>query len=304
MARKVYCVERRFPAPQLKAWLQSGEDLPKGDARKVDAPGLIRYPWDVIATAPTQIEGDLELLLADGVYQEGLAGEGVAIRGDSRVFISNDAEVGPGVVLDARDGAIVIGPKCRIGSGSVLAGPLAIGAATQVSALTNIKSGTVIGPHCRIGGEVGSTVFQGYANKSHHGHLGDSWVGEWANLGAGTVNSNLLNTYGEVLLRLEPDGPILRSGRTHMGCVIGDHVKTAIGTRIMTGSVLGTGSMVASTRPPAQTTPRFSWVTDRETHTYRFEKFIEVVKIFMSRRGMKPSEAYLQRLKAMHEAMA
>ena len=86
--------------------------------------------------------------------------------------------------------------------------------------------------------KLAASIFQGHANKSHHGHLGDSFVGEWANLGAGTVNSNLLNTYSEVLHAVwSPMGRPLRSvAERFLGCVIGDHVKTAIGTRIMTGS--------------------------------------------------------------------
>ena len=101
------------------------------------------------------------------------------------------------------------------------------------------------------------------------GHLGDSLVGEWVNFGAGSVNSNLLNTYGDVAMRLEPDGSTERTGRQFMGCVVGDHVKFAIGTRIMTGTTIGTGSMIASSTPPPSCTPRFTWLTDAGARTYQ-----------------------------------
>ena len=115
-----------------------------------------------------------------------------------------------------------------------------------------IKPNTVIGPQCKVGGEVGATIFQGSANKAHEGHLGDSWVGKWVNLGAATVNSNLLNTYDEVTMRLDADDSRHRTGRQFMGALIGDHVKTAIGTRLMTGTVLGTGAMIATSTPPPE----------------------------------------------------
>ena len=107
------------------------------------------------------------------------------------------------------------------------------------------------------------------------------------NLGASTVNSNLLNTYGEVTMRLTPDGPRIRSGRQFLGCVIGDHAKTAIGTRIMTGTSIGTGAMVATSTPPPAATAAFAWLTDDGSRSYRFEKFIEVARAVMGRRNIE-----------------
>ena len=153
-----------------------------------------------------------------------------------------------------------------------------------------------------MGGEVGGTVFQGFANKSHEGHLGDSYVGEWVNLGAGTTNSNLLNTYGEVSMRLEPDGSRWRSGRQFLGCILGDHVKTAIGTRIMTGTVIGTGAMVAGSTPPASVVPRFAWVTDDGVRSYRLDKFLDVAGTVMARRELPLSEPIRAALADLHAA--
>ena len=150
---------------------------------------------------------------------------------------------------------------------------------------------------------MGGTIFQGFSNKSHDGHLGDSWVGRWVNLGAGTTNSNLLNTYGEVTMRLEPDGPRLRTGMQFLGAIIGDHVKTAISTRLMTGTVLSTGAMIATTAPPPTTVPRFAWLTDEGCRTYNIEKFIEVAKTMMARRHVQPSEAYVEALRTLHDAV-
>ena len=85
------------------------------------------------------------------------------------------------------------------------------------------------------------------------------------------------------------------TGRVFMGCVIGDHVKTAIGTRIMTGCVLGTGSMIASSTPPSLYTERFTWRTDAGEAMYRLDKFLSVAEIVMARRQteMSPQERAL-----------
>ena len=182
----------------------------------------------------------------------------------------------------------------------MICGPCSVGAGATVLDRALIRPNTVIGPRCKVGGEVGSTIFQGYANKAHDGYLGDSWVGKWANLGAGTVGSNLLNTYGEVTMRTEVDGPRHRTGLRFLGAIIGDHVKTAISTRIMTGSVLGTGAMVATSAPPPDTVRRFAWLTDDGERSYRLGKFLEVMNAVMARRDRIPSRAYAAAVEALH----
>ena len=98
-------------------------------------------------------------------------------------------------------------------------------------------------------------------------------IGSWVNLGD-TVTSNLLNTHGEISVRLEPDAARNRTGRMFLGSLIGDHVN-AIGTRLVTGTVLGTGSMIATTSPPPTTVERFAWHTDDGQRRYKIDKFID-----------------------------
>ena len=44
--------------------------------------------------------------------------------------------------------------------------------------------------------------------------------------------------------------------------------------------------------PPPSVVPRFAWLTDDGERTYRLEKFIEVLKTMMTRRGKTPSAPY------------
>ena len=275
--------------------------LPKDFAASVaDGPTLAEAAWDVFTTAGDRIEADLDRLGADWGSPPDRPSAGPTILGDHPVRIAASATFDPGVVLDARAGAVAIGANVHVGINAAIHGPCAVLESTRVADQAMLKANTVIGPHCRVGGEIGGTVFQGFANKSHHGHLGDSWVGAWANLGAGTVNSNLLNTYGDVAMRLSPDGPRLRSGRQFLGCVIGDHAKTAIGTRIMTGTSIGTGAMIATSTPPAATVPAFTWATDAGTRSYRFDKFLDVARTVMARREIVLEEAAEARLRELH----
>ena len=151
---------------------------------------------------------------------------------------------------------------------------------------------------------MGGTIFQGYANKAHEGHLGDSWVAEWVNLGAGTTNSNLLNTYDDVIARGLEGSQRKRTGLTFLGAILGAHVKTAICTRLMTGSVVGCGAMIASTAAPPTTVAPYAWITDSGESLYRFDKFLEVARRVMHRRGARPSDPEIIRLRSIHDAAA
>ena len=128
------------------------------------------------------------------------------------------------------------------------------------------------------------------------------YVGEWVNFGAGSTVSNLMNTYGEISVRIDPELPRERTGRTYLGPILGDHVKMAIGTRLMTGTVLGTGTMIACSSPPPTAVGPFRWLTDKGDRPYELDKFIDVMKTVMARRGQEPSDAMLRRIASIKDS--
>lgn len=285
--------------------------LDAADARSValDASGasdarveaeFAETPWSITARIERTLQEDLAVA-SPGERRALAQGEGTAV-GEHPVFIDPTASIGPCCVIDATKGAVVIGPRAVVRPFAVLVGPCIVGEGSIVAEHARLKASTVIGPRCRVGGEIGGTIFQGSSNKAHDGHLGDSFVGEWVNIGAGSDNSNLLNTYGEVIVRLEPEGGLVRTGRQFWGSVIGDHAKLAIGTRLMTGTTIGTGAMIALSKPPATLVPRFAWLTDGADgpRSYRFDKFMETARAMMSRRGEVPTPALEARLRELH----
>jgi UDP-N-acetylglucosamine diphosphorylase/glucosamine-1-phosphate N-acetyltransferase len=199
------------------------------------------------------------------------------------IWLGEGAEPQPGVVLDASNGPIVIDHHASIGANSVIQGPCYIGPYAQVRALTIIRPGTSIGMMCKAGGEISNSIMFGYSNKAHDGYLGDSYVGKWVNLGAGTITSNLKNTYGEISIQT-PAGPV-RTGRRTLGSLIGDHVKTGIGTRLNAGSYVGFGSMLALSGIAPKFVPSFSFNTDAGAQPYELAKAIEVMKTVFARRN-------------------
>ena len=261
---------------------------------------LANAPWDLTAAIGTSLEEDLGLFEL-GSRRALRPDEGQSF-GPHPIHIDATAVLGPSIVIDASKGPVIIGRGVVVRPMSVLVGPCAVLEGSSVAERSLLKAATVIGPHCRAGGEIGGTIFQAYSNKSHDGHLGDSFVGEWVNIGAGTDNSNLLNTYGEVIVRLDAGSGLVKTGRQFWGSILGDHVKLAIGTRLMTGTTIGTGAMCAQSRPPAALVGRFSWLVDAQegARLFRFEKFMDTARAMMSRRGKTPSPVMEAALRDLH----
>lgn len=280
-------------------FLTTGELHERVHVRKLKDRVLYKYPWEVISLLRETIPEDLARI---EMIDARIPDDAADIVGSHPVEVHASAAVWRNVVFDATEGPIVVHEQAVVRPGVILCGPCSIGRGTTVLDRAHIKANTVIGPMCKVGGEVGATIFQGYSNKSHEGHLGDSWVGKWVNFGAGTTNSNLLNTYGEINVRLAPDGPRHRTGMNFLGAMIGDHVKTAIGTRLMTGSIIGTGAMIASALAPPTTIRPFAWLTDQGQRVYRLEKFLQVAQTVMERRGRKLTAELREALTALHDA--
>jgi UDP-N-acetylglucosamine diphosphorylase / glucose-1-phosphate thymidylyltransferase / UDP-N-acetylgalactosamine diphosphorylase / glucosamine-1-phosphate N-acetyltransferase / galactosamine-1-phosphate N-acetyltransferase len=249
----------------------------KGPALEIEGVRL-RGTYDLLTALEDLLTADCTDFLAaprDGVP------EGSIVLGDPTHLISLGARIEPGVVFDLRQGAVVMDQGSEIRSGSRLEGPLYVGPGTRV--LGGFLRGSVFGPECRVRGEISTSVFLGYANKSHDGFVGHSVVGQWVNLGAGTTTSNLKNTYGPV--RLEVEGERIETGRLNLGSLIGDHAKTAIGTMLATGTVISAGANVFGPPSPPKYVPPFAWGcsgSERMTE----DGFLRVAERVMGRRNV------------------
>lgn len=197
----------------------------------VDVP-LLEYPHDVVRAHMQVIGENLEYRLARGEYSE--VGDGV--------FAAQGVQIGEHLVTRTSEGPIVLDEGAQIGPFCYLSGPVYVGSRARVLEHAALKDGVALGHTTKVGGEVEASVIEPYTNKQHHGFLGHSYLGSWINLGAGTCNSDLKNTYGEV--KMEYNGRKVSTGMQFFGCVVGDYSKSAINTSIFTGKTIGACSMV------------------------------------------------------------
>jgi UDP-N-acetylglucosamine diphosphorylase/glucosamine-1-phosphate N-acetyltransferase len=202
------------------------------------------------------------------------------------IFIEPGAVLS-GVSLNATEGPIYIGKNALLMEGVAIRGPFVLGEKAVVKMNTCIYGASSVGPYCTIGGELKNSILMGYSNKAHEGYLGDSIIGQWCNLGAGTSNSNVKNTAGPIQIWDQH----LKTWNTvgnKMGMLVGDYTRFAIHSSINTGAYIGVSANIYGNGLLPKMIPNFSWGI---TKGYVLEKAIEDIQNWKKMKGFQISEA-------------
>jgi len=219
---------------------------------------VLQYPWQIFQLNDWAIREDFELITAKRKSKP--ISKTNKVINPSKIFIEPGAKV-EHCFLNASSGPIYIGKHAELMEGCMLRGPVAVCEGSLVKMGAKIYGATTIGPYCLAGGEIKNSVLMGYSNKAHDGYLGDSVLGEWCNLGAGSSNSNLKNNCGEVKYWVHADKAEISAGNKG-GLLMGDYSKSAINTSFNTGTVVGICSNVFVQGLTPKYIPHFSWGCD------------------------------------------
>ena len=249
-----------------------------------EAVPTMRHLWSLIAANGNQIRADFDLLTA-GRQSQPITDPFTQCYAPENVFIEPGATL-KATILNAADGPIYIGKNAIISEGSVIIGPFGLGEGAMVHYQSRMRSNTSIGPYCKAGGEIANSIMFANSAKGHEGYLGDSVVGEWCNLGAGTNTSNLKNDYANVKLHNYSTGELVNTGRKFCGLMMGDFTKAGIGTLFNTGTVVGVNVNVYGGGIQPKYIPSFSWGGTIDGFVpYRIEKALQVAREAFSRRN-------------------
>jgi UDP-N-acetylglucosamine diphosphorylase/glucosamine-1-phosphate N-acetyltransferase len=272
--------------------------------RRVSAAGkMLVHPWQLVAHNAAQIASDFAARLSPQGWHPG--NSQVALIGSAdQVAVDRAARVDPFVVFDTTHGPISVDAGAVIQSFTRLEGPCHIGIGAQLFR-ANIRGGTTIGPACRVGGEIEASILQSHVNKYHEGFLGHSYLCPWVNLGALSTSSDLKNDYSAV--RVPLSGKSIDSGMVKVGCFIGDHTKTGLGSLFNTGSSIGVMCMIL---PGGELLPKhvpsFTAVWHGElADRMPLERSLAAARIAMQRRDVEltaPQERLLRRVHAATQA--
>jgi UDP-N-acetylglucosamine diphosphorylase/glucosamine-1-phosphate N-acetyltransferase len=211
------------------------------------------------------------------------------------IFIEKGAEVHC-AILNASTGPIYIGKNAMVMEGTAIRGPFVLGEKGVVKMNTSIYGATTIGPYCLAGGEIKNSILMGYSNKGHEGYLGDSIIGQWCNLGAGTCNSNIKNTAGPIQMWNEAK-QIWETVGQKMGMLVGDYSRFAIQSSINTGSYIGVSANIFGNGLLPKFIPNFTWGV---VSGYQIDKAIEDIGNWKQLKGFVMSEEEKQVLQKLY----
>ena len=262
------------------------------DEEETDPVKIIRHPWDIFLLNDFALRNDFDLMTKNRVTQP-ISGTNQTIN-PQNIFIEDGAEVECSI-LNAAAGPIYIGKNAVIMEGSMIRGPFSLGENSSVKMGSKIYGATTIGPNCVAGGEIKNSVLFGNSNKAHDGYLGDSVLGEWCNLGAGTSNSNVKNTGGAVSYYFEKGGASVIAGNK-AGLLMGDYSRAAINTSFNTGTVVGVCCNIFGEKIPEKFTENFTWGNER----YIFEKALKDIQAWKQMKGQSVSEYETAMLKKLY----
>ena len=240
----------------------------------------IHYPWHIFQLNDWAIREDFVLVTARR--------NSSPISRTNKLIKPNQLFIEQGVkmehcFLNASEGPIYIGKNVVIMEGSMIRGPVAIGEGSVVKMGTKIYGATTIGPNCLVGGEIKNSVLFGYSNKAHDGYLGDSVIGEWCNLGAGTSNSNIKNTGSDVKYWVDAHKKEVAAGNKG-GLLMGDYSRSAINTSFNTGTVVGVSCNIFAKGLTPKLMPNFSWGCDG-IERYKLEKALKDIDRWKELKG-------------------
>jgi bifunctional UDP-N-acetylglucosamine pyrophosphorylase/glucosamine-1-phosphate N-acetyltransferase len=193
---------------KVVAWISADGDVPhKAEWMPSDSKSLvIKAPWHLLSVNE-DIVGSLKKSVINGEIRKGVTIEGNVIVGKGTVIL-------PGVYID---GNVVFGEDCKIGPNCYFRG------------------NTFIGNKCHVGQavEIKNSILMEKVSAGHLSYIGDSIIGAFSNLGAGTITANFRHDGKNHRSML--NGELIDTGRRKLGVIVGDNVHTGIHTSIYPG---------------------------------------------------------------------
>jgi len=254
---------------------------------------ILEHPWQIFEYNDWAIRQDFKMING-GRSSEKIHSSNHVVKSEN-IFLEPGATINYSI-LNADSGPIYIGKNAEIQEGSLLRGPIVIGEGSRVKMGTKIYGATTVGPYCLVGGEIKNSILMAFSNKAHDGYLGDSVIGEWCNLGAGTSNSNLKNNASKVKVWSKKENKFLAAG-AKCGLLMGDYSRCAINTSFNTGTVIGVCCSVFGDSFPPKFIDNFTWGNEK----YIFEKAITDVNNWKKLKNREITEQEIKSLKNIYQ---
>ncbi len=247
---------------------------------------IIDHCWRVVQLQEKYFQQECEAYCqSKKIFPTEMLSPHTTLIGDaSKLYIGKNTNT-DGAIFDTRKGAIIIEDEVTILPNSVLMGPMCIGQNSTIKAGTQIYGTTIVGAHCTLGGEIKNTLIGNYSNKGHYGYIGDAYIGDWCNLGAGVTASNLKNTASDIVIKQKYTTPYSIGNKG--GCVIGSYSKIGVGVYLDTATIVSICCNMTNTTIRDKYYPPFMWHNSKK---YEFKKALTHINNWMAFKNQQLTE--------------
>ena len=125
-----------------------------------------------------------------------------------------------------------------------LGAPCIIGANTEVRHCAFIRGAALVGENCVVGNsvELKNVILFDHVQTPHYNYVGDSILGYYSHMGAGSITSNVKSDKTPVVVHGQ--GEDVPTGMKKMGAMLGDHVEVGCNSVLNPGTVIGRSSNI------------------------------------------------------------
>ena len=125
-----------------------------------------------------------------------------------------------------------------------LGAPCIIGANTEVRHCAFIRGAALVGENCVVGNsvELKNVILFDHVQTPHYNYVGDSILGYYSHMGAGSITSNVKSDKTPVVVHGQGDD--VPTGLKKMGAMLGDHVEVGCNSVLNPGTVIGRNSNI------------------------------------------------------------
>ncbi|MDD5499954.1 MAG: sugar phosphate nucleotidyltransferase [Candidatus Nanoarchaeia archaeon] len=144
------------------------------------------------------------------------------------VLVAQDVVIGPNVEFYPNNGMIIIEEKTKILGSTVVIGNNYIGPECEIINTIIRETSVLIGGNVVKNGEIKNSTLGFKTKAPHFNYIGDSYIGEACNFGAGAKVANLRNDDETIKMFIEKKGQLVDTGLKKLGLFTGNNVKFGI----------------------------------------------------------------------------
>ncbi|SKC06841.1 transferase hexapeptide (six repeat-containing protein) [Lachnospiraceae bacterium] len=186
---------------------------------------------------------DLNETLA-GEYLAGFTYPWEALKGIEELILKIGPTLDP-EVYEQKDENVWIAKSAKVWPTVSITGPCIIGERTEVRQCAFVRGKALVGNDCVVGNstELKNVILFNHVQVPHYNYVGDSILGFYSHMGAGSITSNVKSDKKPVVVKSR-DGEKIETGLKKFGAMLGDHVEVGCNSVLNPGSVIGRNSNI------------------------------------------------------------